>query len=96
VSRKLTRMVFPAALIALLVLGFAVNEARKPDDLTADRIRHQCALENITEAQVKECRFRLTWQKPNDERLSQLQIRRQASDFQSRFRFTSCRAGCAP
>jgi len=69
-------MVFPAALIALLALGFALNEARKSKDHTADRIRHQCALENITEAQVKECRFRLTWQKRNDERLSQLQIRR--------------------
>ena len=74
--RKLTRMVFPAALIALLALGFALNEARKSKDHTADRIRHQCALENITEAQVKECRFRLTWQKQNDERLSQLQSRR--------------------
>lgn len=70
--RKLTRMVFPAALIALLVLGFAVSEVRKPKDPTADRIRHQCALENIAEVQVKECRFKLTWQKRNDERLSQL------------------------
>jgi len=70
------RKLFPAALIGLLVLGFTVNEARKSKDQTADRIRHQCALENITEAQVKECRFRLTWQKRNDERLSQLQIRR--------------------
>jgi hypothetical protein len=69
-------MVFPAALIALLVLGFAVSEARKSRDLIADRIRHQCALENITEAQVKECRFRLTWQKRKDERLNQLQVRR--------------------
>jgi len=65
---KLTRMVFPAALIAVLGLGFAVNEARKPKDPTADRIRHQCALENIAEVQVKECRFRSAWQKRNDER----------------------------
>jgi hypothetical protein len=67
---------FPAALIALLVLGFAVNEPRKPKDSATDRIRQRCEMENITEAQVKECRFRLSLQKRTDERSGQLQIRR--------------------
>jgi hypothetical protein len=63
----------PAALIALLVLGFAANEALKVKDPNADRVATKCERENITDVQVHECSIRLAMQAPNDPKLSQLQ-----------------------
>jgi hypothetical protein len=41
----------------------------------ADRIRHQCEKQNLTEFQVNECRIRLM-QTRHDDQFSQLDIRR--------------------
>jgi hypothetical protein len=67
---------FATALIGLLMLGFAVEEARNVKSPDIERILEQCEMENITEVQVSECRVRLTMQTRRDERLSQLQERR--------------------
>jgi hypothetical protein len=53
-----------SALIALAILSFVGLErwdARNPDATNgdADRVRHQCMKQNITELQVHECRIRL-------------------------------------
>lgn len=62
----------PAALIALLVLGFAANETLKVKDPNADRVAKKCEMENITDVQVRECEIRSAMQARNGQRLSQL------------------------
>ena len=62
----------PAALIALLVLGFAASETLKVKDPNAERAAMKCETENITDIQVRECRIRLAMQDRHDQRLSQL------------------------
>jgi hypothetical protein len=66
----------PAALIALLVLGFAANETLNVKDPNADRVAATCEMENITEVQVHECRIRSAMQAPNSQRLSELHMYR--------------------
>jgi hypothetical protein len=65
----------PAALIALLVLGFAANEA-KVKDPNADRVAKKCEMENITDVQARECGIRSAMQARNGQRLSQTQTDR--------------------
>jgi hypothetical protein len=72
----ISKIISGAAVIALALLGFVTTEGgglRNPD---ADRIRHQCQKQNITEIQVRECRIRLTLQIRHDDQFSQLDIRR--------------------
>ena len=72
----MSKIISAAALIALAILGFVAMErwdVRNPD---ADRIRHQCEKQNITELQVHECRIRLALQTRHDDQFSQLDIRR--------------------
>ncbi|SHG09032.1 hypothetical protein [Bradyrhizobium erythrophlei] len=64
------------ALIGFLILGVAVKEAWNVKSPDTERILKQCAMENITEVQVNECRMRSTMLTRHDERLSQLHERR--------------------
>jgi hypothetical protein len=66
----------PAALIALLVLGFVGNETLKVKDPNADRVAMKCEMENITDVQVRECGIRSAMQASYGQRLSQLQTDR--------------------
>jgi hypothetical protein len=66
----------PAALIALLVLGFAANEAFTIKHPNADRFAKKCEMENITDIQVRECGIRAAMLARNDQKLSQLQTDR--------------------
>lgn len=69
----LSDKLIPGALIAFLVIGFATNEALKVKDPNADRIAKTCEMENIADAQVRECAIRLAMQARNGQRLSQTQ-----------------------
>jgi hypothetical protein len=74
--KLLISKIISAALIALAILGFVAKErwnVRNPD---ADRTRHQCEKQNITEFQVHECRIRMTMQTRHGDQFSQLDIRR--------------------
>ena len=63
----MSKIIAAAGLIALAMFGFVAEErwdVRHPD---ADRIRHQCEKQNITEFQVRQCSLRLRMQTRDDE-----------------------------
>jgi hypothetical protein len=66
----MSKIISASALIVLAILTFVAVErwdVRTPD---ADRIRHQCEKENITEFQVRQCRIRLALQTRHDDQFS--------------------------
>ena len=69
--------IIPAALIALVILGFVAKEGWKVRNLDAEIIRHQCEKQKITEFQVSECRIWLAMHTGHHDQLSQLDIRQE-------------------
>ena len=64
------KIISASALIVLAILAFVAMErwdVRTPD---ADRIRHQCEKENITEFQVRQCRIQLALESRHDDQFS--------------------------